>query len=44
MEMIQAYLIRRGWLREPMPQIQRCGWRMIAIGIAEATPHRRLSP
>ena len=43
MTMIRAYLIRRGWLRKPMPQIQRCGWRMIAIAIAEATPHRRLS-
>lgn len=36
-------LIRLGILRAPMPTIQRCGWRMIALHMAEATPHRRLS-
>ena len=41
--MIRAYLIRKGWLREPLSSIQACGWQMIARHMSEATPHKRLS-
>ena len=37
-----ALLVRWGLLREPMTPLELCAWHMIAIGIAEATPHRRL--
>ncbi len=36
-------LFRLGLWRKPMLPIHRCGWHMIALHMAEATPHRRLS-